>query len=205
VPAFFKYRLMRHATTEKTAKIYQVTLEQARSQLNMEADFTDDDVILNRFIKGATAEAEAKINKDIALTSCVMTIKDSQGEKVYFYKGNQILIDEGHLNSLTAIKYLDEAQEEQILDSSKYDVTKYYNYFLIDFRDAVESTKITIEFKTGFTADETPPDIIDAILIKLTDSYDIERGTYGLVKKMVSSGAADAFERKLAFHVKTSF
>ncbi len=77
---------------QKTKSVYHVTLEEAKSHLRLDEDFTQDDKYIRNLIQAATNIAENEIQKDIAKTTNVLTRIDFAGDVIRVNEGNLITI-----------------------------------------------------------------------------------------------------------------
>jgi uncharacterized phiE125 gp8 family phage protein len=179
---------------EKNKTQWPVTLTEVKDHLNIDSDFTADDSKLTGMIRTATEWAEGYIDKDIALTT-----NTAQFTKDY----NHMRIKEGNLRSVTSVT---DTKESVLIDSARYTVIKNYNSFDLDFDEGDDSSRFTVEeplvvFVTGYTREDCPPSIKQAIMIRVGDLYDIERNNYaqGAIKNIQAS------ERLLNQYVKLEF
>ena len=178
----------------KNKTVWPVTLAEVKDHLNIDSDFTADDGKLTGMIRAATEWAEGYIDKDIALTTCT----------AQFYNNyNHMRIKEGNMRSVTSVT---DTVDNVLIDSARYTVRKNYNSFEIDFDEGGDSNRFTVEeplivYVTGYTREDCPPSIKQAIMIRVGDLYDIERNNYaqGAIKNIQAS------ERLLNQYVKLEF
>ena len=168
-----------------------VTLEQAKKQLNVDNDFTDDDTHIAFLIESATGAAEDYIGRDIALTHNTL--------KVYDFAGSEFAVRESPFVSVEKITILKDGQESEVPED-KYKVYVGHNQFKVEFDEALEADEMVVEFITGYSADSAPAQLVNAILVKLASLYDVERSNYSFG---VAFKDTEAFEKLLSGHVNT--
>lgn len=168
-----------------------ITLAEAKTHARVHPNFLDDDTYLAGLIITATDTAEKYIQNHIAAT----TIK----AKEKTFTGKELTIMEGNFQAITSISYLDKNGAAVDLLAADYEVEAEEFYFRIFLKNNISAAKdLEINFTTGFTAASIPPVIKQAVLIKLVDFYDTERGSY-------TSGTFQlnkAFESLLNYHRK---
>jgi len=144
-----------------------VTLQQAKQQLNVEEDFVDDNEHILFLIESATGAAEDYTGTDISLTLNTLEYID--------YRGDALLITEHPFRSVVSIIAVKEGIEIPV---TEYEVQTRYTEFLIRFTETVDADKLIVRFETGYDIDEAPYQVVNAILVKITDLYDMERTSY---------------------------
>ena len=153
----------------KTKTIYPVSVDEAKRALRVDADFDLDNDYIRNLIYAATQKAEEYIGKDIALTSNVL--------KIWNFSGDDIVLEEGNFNSLTSVQ-----QSDASTSISVSEIRNFYNYTLIELEDSAEEDPLYVNYVTGFSANECPALIKQAILVKVGDLYDEERSSYNNIK-----------------------
>jgi len=141
---------------------YLITLAEAKSHLRV--DTSAEDNYISDLIKSAVNFAENYIDKDIATTTNTAVLKD--------FGGTLIEIDEGNLISITSIK--DEAGTVLAYDSN---LDIYDSSFIVELTNNLSIQDVTAVFVTGYSVSTLPPAIRQAIYIKLSDLYDVERSS----------------------------
>lgn len=152
----------------KVKTLYHVSLAEAKKQIRLDDDFTQDDGQILALIKAATEIAENFIKKDIAKTTNVLTRYD--------FSGGWIRILEGNLISITSIEI-----KETPTPLSNFTTYVYRDYFKIELDSPVDTEELTVTFETGFDANKLPAPIKTAILIKIADLYDMQRSSFVFV------------------------
>jgi len=165
----------------KTRNIYHVSLDDAKMQLKIDSDETFDDDLINQLIQAALEIAENYIEKSIAETDVTFTIYD--------FAGDVINIPEGNYISLTKIE--DSDSNEYTQDHIRI----YDDHFEIELDEYIDVDVLTVTFKAGYASGSCPEPIKRAILIKVDDLYNTERGSYTL-----SLQNNRTFERYLNFY-----
>jgi len=151
----------------KTKTAYPLTLEEVKKHLRIDPDEFDDDSYLENFIlKAATRYCENFIDRDIALTSNVLTYPDFYDEYLRVDEGNLVSID--HIISDTSTLI------------TGYTYTQEDTFFEISFDSYIDNDPLTVQFTTGYEEGTCPEEIMQAILIKCGDLYDVERSSYTL-------------------------
>lgn len=150
----------------KTRTVYHVDLEEAKNHLRVDADFLDDDELINEMIEAAHEIAENFIEKQIALTTCVMTLND--------FSGSVISVPEGNFISLTSVV------DGDSIEYTKDFINIYDDHFDIHLDESINVDQVIVTFEAGFEEDSCPAAIKTAIKIKVADLYDTERGSYTL-------------------------
>lgn len=147
-----------------------ITLNEAKTHLRVSEDFIDEDSYILQLIQAATGLAEDKIEKDIATTTNTTTIKD--------FSGSKIVIGEGNYRSVTSVT----AETTGVISSDNYEVTYIDSAFTITFDSTVNinDEDMVIVFETGFIQSTYPPKIRQAVLVKIHDLYDPQRGSYSM-------------------------
>jgi hypothetical protein len=158
---YFSKLLGTVATTQsvKTKLNYPLSLNEVKRHLRLDNDFIDDDDYIDNLIIVATQYCENYIGKDIAHTQNTLRIDDWDGDFIKIYDGNFI-----SANTSTGT----------ILQTSAH-----YDYFQIEFTNQITVDPLNLTYYTGFIIDTTPEIIKQAILVKVSDLYDNERGSYG--------------------------
>lgn len=172
----------------KVKSDYFLTLSEVKQHLRVDTD--DEDNYIYQLIKAAVNHAEQYIQKDIAVTTNTLVIKD--------FSGSCIEVDDGNLVSITSIT--DEDLTSYLL--AQYTLNRYDSHFTIEFNDGVyfSDKDITVVYVTGYTASTLPASIRQAIYIKIADLYDVDRTTYGF-QNYSKNVANNAFESLLNYYM----
>jgi uncharacterized phiE125 gp8 family phage protein len=144
-----------------------VTLAQAKKQLRIEDDFTDEDELIQSYIDAAVELSEKFIGGHILPK--IMTIKADAFQ-------NPLVFEAFPLKEVTSIKYFDADDVEQTLNPSEYILTKdSEKVFRIRFKNTLPATfkrydAVTYEIKVGMAVVPTP--IKQAIKLQIADMYE---------------------------------
>lgn len=163
--------MVTHFFAQITAENSLVTLAQAKKQLNIEADFTDQDDLILSCIDAAQGASENFINRSIAEQNFVMHLDEFP--EVIGYERN-------YLNDvIEKVEYYAPRETElTTLDPSLY---KLRNSNIVECYDikfgATPATDkredaVVITIKQGFSAATCPKPILQAIKLRLTAFYE---------------------------------
>ena len=161
-----------------------ITLLEAKTQLRVESDETDDDVWITSAITVVREQVESLTNRALMPQSLELAIGEFD---------STIALPKPPFSSLTSIEYYDEDNALQTLSS---------DYYLVnDFVEPAEVVKkndqtypavynrpdaIRIKFATGYTdAASVPSSIKQAMLMLLTDLYDNRSATSSQMSTVV--------------------
>jgi hypothetical protein len=154
----------------KTSTIleYPITQEECKSHFRLNADYSDDDFEISRFIQSATDIIERGVGYDIAYKETTIEIEDFGGNKISVYIGNfKSLIGVYDANDVS-INY-----DKVIVPN-----TDIPDSFQIIFPSSVSSNPLKIKFYSGWKTNEVNPGLANLVKIKAGDLYSRERGSY---------------------------
>lgn len=164
---------MRIQTLVTAPSSLPVTVQEAKDHLRV--FFDDDDILIERLIKVATAKVEQDLQRKLI----------TQTWKMFFDKFpvvRKIDVLFGDLQSVTHIKYTDSDGTQATFASDDYDVDTYSVPGMIRLgyqknwpTDTLYPTNpIEIQFVTGYgdTATDVPQDIRAAILLMISHYYE---------------------------------
>lgn len=148
-----------------------ITLAEAKAQLRVESDFTDDDTWITTAITVVREKVEALTNRALMPQSFELAIEGFEDE---------IQLPKPPFTSLTSIQYYDEDEVLQTLASSYYLVNDFAEPAIITKKtdQTYPSTfdrpdAVRIAFSAGYAdAASVPASIKQAMLMLLTDLYD---------------------------------
>ena len=152
-----------NVTTTKTISDWPVTVDRAKRHCHVDNTDRQEDDYIRDIIKAVTEEAEGVISKDIAYKTCTSNFYDFSSDYVY--------IEEGNFNSTTSV-VSDASVAQTVIETFPY-----YNYCRLKLSTSVTSDPLEVKFTTGWTQENTPAAIKQAILLRIKDYYDIHRGS----------------------------
>jgi uncharacterized phiE125 gp8 family phage protein len=180
--------------TTKTKVTYYILTDDAKAHLNIETSFVADDVYIAGLIKDATQIAENYIDADIAETTNV--------HEIYDYAGTFVSLESTPFISLESVTYLDSAAAEQTVTKADILIKKGTQKTELTLPNSLSTKLLTCNYTSGYSAAaNVPPNIHRAILQKIADLYDVNRGS------MMSKAFIDskAFERALSFNKRIGY
>lgn len=148
----------------KTPEIYPLSLCEIKRHLRLHNDFVDDDDYLMGKRDAAVQMASNYLNKAIAKTRNVLRINDFNSDTLKIYEGNFLSIVSVVDASAVAI-------------GTVHQTNVHYDFFTIEWENAICADPITITFYTGYEEDQTPELIKQACLVKIADFYDNQRSS----------------------------
>ena len=169
-------------------------IDEIKAHLRIDSDFTDDDGQLIDIFSDVLSEAEAVLGYDLSPT--VNTLE------IYEFLDSWLKINFMNISELTSIKYLDSDDQEQTVTLGDCKIIKDEYFYFIELPNSIDSSKVTVVFKTGFSNySDLSGRIKRAIFLRIADYYDIERGGY------ISGAFKDSgrFEKLLAMDQNRSF
>ena len=144
---------------KKTNKQYsEIQLSELKQQLNIDADYTAEDTFLTSLIEASVEYCENLAGFDIVSTDNELLVKDFNSNSINVYEANFSAITSITLNSETI---------------NDYEVEEFYSKFKIEFTDSM-SGDLLINFQTS----DLKARYKQAILIKASNLYDVERQSY---------------------------
>jgi len=167
-----------------------VTLYDIKNHLNVDFDFTDDDVLISGYIESAVSLAEDYTGIDIAITDNELTYVE--------FDGDSLKIEECPFVEIESISYIDSNNNVVTLTTDDYKIKIQRISFMVLFESNIKTDELIVKFRTGYNCDTVPRSIKAAILIKTNDLYDMERTSHTVG---VNFRSTEAFERSLNGHV----
>jgi uncharacterized phiE125 gp8 family phage protein len=174
-----------------------VSLLEAKMQLNLDSGYTDDDTLINIYIKAARREVENLLNRALITTS-------KTGKLDYFYS-HEIRIPSSPLISITSLTYIDSAGSSQTLvedtDFTVHEtgiesvITPAYNESWPVTRD--QKGAITIVYTCGYgaTSADVPDEVRVGIMMSVADLYRM-RESYTCAQQYVNKHFHDLLQRE---------
>ncbi|QZT38707.1 phage gp6-like head-tail connector protein [Halosquirtibacter xylanolyticus] len=165
-----------------------ITLSELKQQLNVEEEYTDDNLLLETFLGTAVEAIENMINGHIQHKEIIQEIDLEKGNTFYF--------PIAPLVSIQGVKAINPDNQEWETVSVVYELTERYNGFILKFASLPSNTpsKLQITYEVGYPSNEIPKPLKQAILVQAADFYDSERSGYtasglqktNLVERLVS-------------------
>ena len=180
--------------TKKPTKTYTGTLcstAEAKKQLRIESDFTDDDTYIGTLIGVARESVEDDINSDFMLTSNVLEVTIDGAMPTTMHVQQSPLIAVSKIEWYNGTAWAD-------IPATDYTIEKYFHYFEVEFSEYYNAEKLRFTFTTGYADADRPAKLKQAALIRITDLYDNERQGYNL---NVTPNVA--YQRLISKHVRT--
>ena len=152
-----------------------VTLSEVKAQLGIVVD--DDDAILSALIVAAREYVENYTRRLLIDQTIAYTLQD-------FPACDTIYIPAGPVSSVTSITYYDSDGVEQTLSADNYSLRATESppeIVLIPSEswpstdsDTIDAVTITVACGYGASGDDVPESIVQAIVLKVRDLYDLE-------------------------------
>tara|TARA_R110000803_G_scaffold210835_1_gene284139 strand:+ start:8710 stop:9267 length:558 start_codon:yes stop_codon:yes gene_type:complete len=163
---------MTYEVIKKKNVTLPISIADAKKQVSIETEFTEDDILIGKYIKAAERFCSGLLGSDIAETDVTHTISN--------FLGGTIRVKESPLMSITSIKHYDADNNETVVDVADYTLLEDQFLFDISLPPELggEFHKVVLQYKTGYINDDIPPDYISAIEIKVATLYDHERENY---------------------------
>ena len=149
-----------------------ISLEKAKEHLRIEADFVDEDVLIQDYIQAAINAAENYIATSI--NEAKFEVHSDSFINFYDFKVTPV-------QAISSVKYLDEAGDLQTLEVGKYELLpvdqytsriRYTDLDTLPLLDDNSTKAVQIEVLTGYATGTVPKAIQSAVLLILTDLYE---------------------------------
>ncbi len=163
-------KVTNHFFTVDTEAPALVTLAQAKAQLRVEADFEEEDDLIQSYIDAAIAAAENYIGAP--LVKGVKTFELDALTQTFVFK------QAGENDTVAAVKYFaDGATEVTAMPETNYKLRKNYSTGCKEIKfetyptTATRDDAVIIEINQGYTAEALPTPIYQAIMLMITSMY----------------------------------
>lgn len=149
-----------------------ITLEKAKKQCRIEADYTDEDDLLQDYIDASVAIAESKI---------YCAIKERKYEVTGKSFSDVLQFSKQKINAIDKIEYVDVAGVTQTLSTDQYsldEVDSYQNKICFINEPELPAVKeftpnaVKLTVLVGYQSVKIPKDIKAALLMLVTDMYE---------------------------------
>src|SRR5690606_18252340 len=142
-----------------------ISLNMVKKHLRIEPDYTDDDELIQLYIESAIEQVENFTERPLALQTTIYT--DT--------KFNDFVFERKALNdAVEKIEYWATSEgESSELPGTSYSVTKQgTETFKVSFKEKPEAVKVQVFIKQGYTANDLPKVIKQAVFLLVTEAYD---------------------------------
>jgi hypothetical protein len=168
--------MVTHFHTTITDPCSLLSLEKAKKQLRIDAEFTDEDNLIQSYIDAAQEASENYINRGISERNFVMELSAFV---------TPLTFERNYENDvITKIEYYAPGAETlSVLDSSKYKLRKSNIVECLDIlfvpdlsqmpAIAERDDAVIVTIKQGFTLATCPKTILQAINLRLSEFYEI--------------------------------
>lgn len=163
-------KVTNHFFTAATDAQPLVTLEQAKAQLRVEADFEEEDILIQAYIDAAIAAAENYIGAP--LVPGVKTFELDSLTATFVFK------QAAENDTVKAVSfYEDGATEVSEMPDTNYKLRKNYSTGCKEIKfetyptTATRDDAVIIEINQGYTAATLPTPIYQAIMLMITSMY----------------------------------
>jgi uncharacterized phiE125 gp8 family phage protein len=145
-----------------------VTLEKAKKHLRIEADFTDEDDLIQDYIDAAVTQAENYIGGHITDKNIVIKMTGFD---------NPLVFEAFPIKAVTSVKYFEQGTEvEQTMDAANYTLTaETSKRFAIRFKGDLPTVQdrfdaVTVTINVGMVTIDKP--IAQAVLLMVADMFE---------------------------------
>lgn len=168
-----------------------VVLAEAKKQLNIEQEFTDDDDYITSLIPAAVAVVEGDINSDILETTNIVEVKpDCSLLEIQVMQSPLISLTKVETRAYKTAAYVEVA-------AGTYETEKNFSNFRITFDERQTAYKIKLTFTTGYATADVPEILKQAIKLKITDMYDNERQGYTMPTVVKNTAYANLISKQI--------
>lgn len=144
-----------------------VTLAMAKKQLKLEADFTEEDELIQVYIDASIELSEKFIGGHIHEKTITFSLNKFD---------NPLSFEAFPVKSIVEVKYFNEANEETLMDAEKYKLTtsipKVYDLRFIGDLPNVYDRFDAVTVKVSVGMDVIPKPIKQACLLMISDMYE---------------------------------
>lgn len=174
------------------------TLAEAKKQLHIEDEFTEDDNYIESLIEVAIESVEDDTNSDVMDTANVLTHRIGDGGESGISTIWQIA--QAPFQSFTKLETSPDGTTFTELAATAYKVTSNNLFITIEFLSALSPTPyaLRITYKTGYPDATRPVKLKQAALVRITDLFDNERQGYNLNSVIENV----AYRRLISKHVR---
>lgn len=143
-------------------------LEKAKKQLRLEADFTDEDDLIQDYVLAAIEQAEAYINGHINAKTMVITLDAFQPN---------VIFEAYPVRNIKSVTYWQDDEQKTMPTTDYYTTRQNIKQSKLWFKEQPNTDKrpdaVAITLSVGYeTANEVPQSIKQAILLMVSDMYE---------------------------------
>jgi len=165
---------------------YPVTIEQVITQIRNDSGQAEVDSELDDVIRDATEIIGKMVGYDIVTTTYEMEFQE--------FSGSSLTVQKGNLKSLVSV--LDANDASVAYERITRPNIRVPNKFTIEFANSIEADPLTLNFTCGWDKNNVPRGLRRMILVKSSDLYAEERGSYTFSQ----SKYTDLIERTLRMY-----
>lgn len=177
------------------------TLAEAKKQLHIETEFTEDDAYITSLISVAIESVEDDTNSDIMDVTNVLTHRIGDGGE----SGISLIwqIAQAPFQSFTKLETSPDGTTYTEVAAADYKVTSNNLFITVELLQPATSnlqlvTHFRLTYKTGYPDASRPTKLKQAALVRITDLFDNERQGYnlnGIIENV-------AYRRLISKHVR---
>ena len=145
----------------KSKVFNNISLAEVKQHLRIWNEMVDDDNYLNLLIKTATRIAEDYLNDDVASTTTTIEDYDINDSEYIINTPNCEILGVTGDTTITG-----------------YTVYNFFNYSTIVFPSYINVKNLKVIYTGGYNSTTLPDQIKFAILVKIAELYDFDRGNY---------------------------
>lgn len=151
---------------QKIAQGIDVTIDEVKSQLNIEKDFTEDDPFLGIILNTAADFCQGETQRDIFM--------NDNSHTIYDFEGRGIKLKVTPFRELEEVSFQkDGTSEKVVITGTKIKMGE--TIVKLEFPYSLSKGTLYLKYKTGYEIGRIPPALKSAILIKTADLYETER------------------------------
>lgn len=151
------------------SNINVVTLAQAKKQLRIESDFTDEDELIQSYIDASVEASENYMSNHLLKKTMTITLDKFQ---------SSVTFEAFPLRGIASVKYWSSTEEVTMQDTNYYTTSLNKKQTILHFKtipDVVDERfdAVTIVINIGYaTASAIPKPIVQAVKLQISDMYE---------------------------------
>lgn len=152
-----------------------ISLDMVKKHLRIEPDYTDDDELIMMYTQSAIEQVINFTERPLSLQTAVYTT-NGFSDFVFERKSLNDKIEKVEYWATTT------EGESSVLPSTSYSVAQQgTETFRVTFKEKPEAVKVAIHIQQGYTAQQVPTVIKQAILLLVTEAYDRRDNTAAVI------------------------